>query len=193
MLVECTRCNSRVDAKLIKDYDVLDDKGKVVYSFLQCPGCTGPFLTVHEEDVFGPTVRETLYPTPERPLDPSIPMPLQSALTEARRCLGSGAFTAAAIMCRKTLEGICAEHGLKGAKLVNGLRKLRDKGVIDARLFEWAEALRIAGNAHDVRIEVTKQDATDLLEFTHALLEYLFTFRERFEAFKKRRSAPGVA
>ena len=30
-------------------------------------------------------------------------------------------------------------------------------------------------------------DARDILEFTNALLEYVFTFRDRFEAFKIRR------
>ena len=33
------------------------------------------------------------------------------------------------------------------------------------------------------------EDARDLLEFTKAILEYVYTFRQRFEAFQKRRAA----
>ncbi len=49
------------------------------------------------------------------------------------------------------------------------------------RLFEWADALRIAGNeaAHDVKVTTSKEDARDILELTNALLEYVFTFRDR--------------
>jgi hypothetical protein len=75
--------------------------------------------------------------------------------------------------------------------LVSSLKELKDKGVIENRLFEWADALRISGNeaAHDVTVTISPEDARDILEFTNALLEYVFTFRDKFEEFKKRRSA----
>ena len=57
------------------------------------------------------------------------------------------------------------------------------------RLFNWADALRMQGNeaAHDVNVTISAQDARDLVEFAHALLEYVFTFSEKFEAFQARR------
>jgi hypothetical protein len=66
---------------------------------------------------------------------------------------------------------------------------MKETGVIENRLYEWADALRISGNeaAHDVSTNVSREDAKDILEFTHALLEYVFTFQERFEQFKERR------
>ena len=53
-----------------------------------------------------------------------------------------------------------------------------------------SDALRISGNeaAHDVNVTTSPEDARDILEFTNALLEYVFTFRDKFEEFKKRRS-----
>ncbi len=93
-------------------------------------------------------------------------------------------------MCRKTVEGICKEHGIKDRNLSAGLKSMRDKELIEKRLFEWADVLRVAGNeaAHGVDFTVKADDARDLLDFTSALLEYLFSFREKFEQFKKRRS-----
>lgn len=89
-------------------------------------------------------------------------------------------------MCRKTLEGICAEHGVKGNDLVKSLKDLKDKGIIENRLYEWADALPISGNeaAYDVNATISSEDAQDVLEFTNALLEYIFTFRDKFEELK---------
>ena len=94
-------------------------------------------------------------------------------------------------MCRKTLEGIAKEHGVTSNNLVGALKEMRDKGIIENRLYEWADALRTSGNevAHDVDITISAQDAKDILEFTNALLEYVFTFREKFEKWKARRES----
>ena len=92
-------------------------------------------------------------------------------------------------MCRKTLEALCVEHSIKERNLATALKKANESGLIDGRLAEWAEELRIAGNeaAHDVDKKMSGEDARDLLEFTEAILEYVFTFRDRFERFQRRR------
>lgn len=77
----------------------------------------------------------------------------------------------------------------KRKNLSLSLKKLKDTGVIETQLFEWAEALRNLGNeaAHGVSSIISPQDAKDILEFTEALAEYVFTYRDKFESFKKRR------
>jgi hypothetical protein len=54
---------------------------------------------------------------------------------------------------------------------------------------EWDDALRLAGNeaAHDVNVTISGDDARDMLEFTSAILDYLFSFWDKFERFRKRR------
>jgi hypothetical protein len=91
-------------------------------------------------------------------------------------------------MCRKTLEGLCDAHGVKERSLSARLKALRDNGTIEARLFEWAEALRTLGNeaAHGVGSSISPQDAKDIMEFTEALTEYVFTYRDQFQRFMKR-------
>jgi Domain of unknown function (DUF4145) len=105
-------------------------------------------------------------------------------------CYRVQAFTASAIMCRKTLEGICAAHGVNERNLSASLKKLKDNGMIDERLFEWSDALRVVGNeaAHGVGLSIDQADAKDTLEFTNAILDYIFSYRDRFEQFKKRRA-----
>jgi hypothetical protein len=67
---------------------------------------------------------------------------------------------------------------------------MKEKGDIDERLYEWADMLRDAGNdaAHDVNVTVSETDATDFLEFTNAIVDYLFSYRDRFDKFKARRT-----
>jgi hypothetical protein len=185
MIVECKKCEARVDAKLITTHTV-NDFLESRFHLLICPKCDSAFLIT--EDIMGETV---LFPPNENSVNPNLPKPLQSSYSEALACYKVKSFTATAIMCRKTLEGICVEHEVKGHNLVSSLKELREKGIIESKLYEWADALRISGNeaAHDVNVTVSAEDARDILEFTKALMEYVFTFRDKFEEFKKRRDS----
>jgi hypothetical protein len=188
MILECKNCEALVNAELVASYIRDQDKNwSTTHSMLKCPKCEHPFLT-NEDEFFG---MWCLYPSPDNRVNPNLPKPLQLAYTEALACFKSKAYTATAIMCRKTLEGICVEHGVAERTLVSSLKKLKDKGVIESRLYEWADALRISGNeaAHDVNVTISDEDARDILEFTNALLEYVFTFRDKFEEFKNRRNS----
>jgi len=73
--------------------------------------------------------------------------------------------------------------------LARSLRKMHEQNLIDSRLFEWSDLMRAAGNeaAHGVRLSIQQADAKDILEFTNAIMDYLFSFRDRFEEFKRRR------
>src|ERR1035438_1505377 len=122
-----------------------------------------------------------VYPPQDKRLGRSIPTPIRQSYREAVLCFKTKAFTASAIMCRKTLEGLCVEHGVKAGNLSRSLKELKEKGLIEGRLLEWAEALRNFGNeaAHDVRVTISAQDAKDIIVFTEALLEYVFTYRDQ--------------
>ena len=129
-----------------------------------------------------------VYPPRDRQLGISVPRSIRTAFDEATVCFKAKAYTASAIMCRKTLEGLCDEHGVKEKNLSLSLKKLKGVEVIEARIFEWAETLRTLGNeaVHGVSSAISPQDAKDILEFTEALAEYVFTYRDKFESFQKR-------
>jgi len=131
-----------------------------------------------------------LFPAGDLRVNPNAPRDIQAAFEEACACYRAQAYTASAIMCRKTLEGICDAHAVTERTLAASLKKMKDGGLIDERLFEWSDSLRVAGNeaAHGVGLSIAQPDAKDILEFTNAILDYLFSYRNRFEQFKKRRS-----
>jgi hypothetical protein len=93
-------------------------------------------------------------------------------------------------MSGRTLEGVCKHHSAKSTNLSAGLRELKDKGVIDNRLFKWGEELRKHRNigAHASNEKISKADAKDLLDFVSAICEYVFVLTEKFNKFMERKS-----
>jgi hypothetical protein len=91
-------------------------------------------------------------------------------------------------MCGRALEEICRNFGVKRTTLGPGLRSLRNQGVIDGRLFEWATSLQKSRNfsAHASDRHVSQRDAADLLDFTYAICEYVFVLASKFTEFQKR-------
>jgi len=195
--VRCPNCDVAVPALTAGAFSTRDDADvETEHLLLKCKECASPFLVRRYGYYMGGAIGwaydplTVLYPA-ERSLDASVPKSIAKSYEEAGACAGASAFTACAIMCRRTLEAICAHHGIVQGNLDKKLKKLRDDGVIEKRLFEWADSLRLVGNeaAHDVESEVHKEDARDLLDFTRALVEYIFTFTENFKKFTERRAA----
>ena len=192
MIVDCPNCKALVDATELKHHYIHYDTAPTLrVTFAHCPKCQRAFLGQSMEDFDGYEQAQQIFPPLESRLPAGIPTNIGAAYTEAHKCLRAGAYTAAAVMCRKTLEGVCAEHGFRERSLASSLRAMKEAGAIEARLFEWADALRISGNeaAHGVELTTTAEDASDILDFTNALIEYIFTFRDRFEQFKARRDS----
>lgn len=192
MLLECKRCSAIVDAAVIATYDDHDQaEPEAKWSFCSCPLCDQPMLAVQCDYGDGDESPARVYPPPEkRRLGSGVPLNIQTSFNEAVVCFVAKAYTASAIMCRKTLEGLCDAHGAKKGTLAKRLEKLQEDGVIEAQLFEWAEALRVLGNeaAHGVGSQTSRQDSEDILEFTEALTQYVFTYRDKFKQFKRRRA-----
>lgn len=192
MILNCEQCQSKVKAELVARYDRQADESDYPDSvqLFKCPACTSPILLEVDDVVGEGTEFNTLYPAAVVAASASVPPPIREAFNEAVVCLHARAYTAAAIMCRKSLEAVCVAHNVQSRSLVEGLKRLRENGIIEGRLFNWADALRMQGNeaAHDVTVTTSAQDARDLVEFAHALLEYVFTFTEKFAAFQTRRN-----
>ncbi|WP_219461617.1 DUF4145 domain-containing protein [Nonomuraea rhizosphaerae] len=118
-----------------------------------------------------------------------IPEELRREHQEAQRCFNADAYTATVVMVRRALEGVCSHHNISATNLVRALEEMERQGLIEGRLLEWAQELRVLGNqaAHFTGRPVARQDAQDALELAEALLDYLYLFTGRFNAFKKRR------
>jgi hypothetical protein len=191
MLIECTYCESRVDATELARHDSFDqqnDPSPFRAFLLECPGCKNPLLAGYYPHIEDRPSR--LWPSPDRYISSDIPSIVSTSLEEAERCLKAKAYTACAVMCGRSLEGICRHLKTKAASLAGGLKELVEKKIIDGRLFEWSEALRKQRNiaAHASGEKITGDDAQDLFDFSYAICEYVFVLNAKYEAFVKRQT-----
>jgi len=172
--------------------------------------------TVFEEagaefDKWSDVVR--LYPTPIRIFSSHrIPIIVTNSLIEGDRSLQAGAHTAACVMFGRALEAVCRNllqppppsKGVirrrhpavdlkqsvppKKIMLAQGLRELKEKKLIDERLFDWSQQLKAFRDiaAHPDDASISSQDAEDLQSFVYAIVEYIYDLTDRYEDFKKR-------
>jgi hypothetical protein len=205
--VYCPRCNILVEAKVVArgfggyrsdavtpldevDADYYGDH----YSVALCLRCNCPFLVrVALYGVPGEfetvTDEAVLYPVPAGPKLEGLPASIARSVAQAHRSYSTASYDACAVMCRRALEALCRTLSANGRDLAQRLADLRTNAHIDARLLDWAHGVRLVGNeaAHDVETAVTAEDARDILEFTEALLTYVFTLDAKFRSFEARR------
>ena len=168
-----------------------DDGPAELITLVQCSLCAKAMLAAQGAFHDGWTDPIRLYPPQGAELSWHIPHQLISEHAEARRCFEAHAYTAAVVMVRRTLEGVCIEQGVtKKQPLIKSLEDLAKEGKLDDRLMKWAQELRVLGNqgAHYTGKSVWRDDARDALLFSEALLEYMYTLPTQFEQFRQRRT-----
>jgi hypothetical protein len=204
--VFCMKCNIQTEAKVIahgsgvyhsngeNSFDASDAEYRTeIFYVALCRRCDSPFLI--NQSIFGvpgefETVssEEVLYPTASHlPLD-GVPEPVRRAYEQALHCYSASSFDACTLMCRRCLESLCKALGASTGSLQAKLEGLSKEQIIESRLVEWAHGIRIVGNeaAHDTDAELTIEDARDALDFTEAILMYVFALSNRFAAFSER-------
>jgi hypothetical protein len=88
-----------------------------------------------------------MFPQEVLEFDPSgLPDKVLAAFGEAVTCHAHGAWTAAAMMVRKTLEDLCLDRGAEGATLFKRMEALRDQATLPPALLDGLDALRLLGN-----------------------------------------------
>jgi hypothetical protein len=198
MIIECPYCMSRVTAVKHggrKHYDPREDPFPYEVQVLACPSCNNTLVGLEEEypeeyQDGRPRLATRLWPNPKQNISWHLPEIVKTSLEEADRCISSGAFSACVVMSGRALEGIGVYYKMKSKSLQGILKELKEHDIIDSRLYEWSNELRIIRNigAHATTDKVVKQDAEDVLEFTKAICDYVFILTNKFEEFKKRRN-----
>jgi len=196
MLIECSYCKAKVDAKLLaahEEYDPEIDPLKYKVSLLVCPSCDNSLVGIQEyiqisEDKFKWSESNRVWPSPKKFISFSVPSIVRTSLEEAERCISAGAYTAAVAMCGRALEGICRHFKTTNPYLGGGIKELLEKGIIDKRIYQWSEELHKHRNiaAHAGEHNMSKEDATDLNDFAVAISEYVFILAEKFNNFIER-------
>lgn len=199
LVIDCPICEAKSHGEVLAQHIEFDDLfGQYdCLSLVKCPACNNAAVVLqsdqNEPDApeyrWGPVRR--VWPRPQKRLSQDIPESVRKNVEEAEKCLRAGAYNACAVMCGRALESVSHAFGTKKKVLAGGLQDLRDAGVIDRRLYEWGDALRSERNigAHASNTDITKQDATDLVEFTNAICEYVFVLTARFDRFMERKQS----
>lgn len=190
-VILCPKCGTKATATAEGSYEFPDDNFEVQhYAIVQCEACYCVMFVRHlANENFSRDKATVLWPQIDRTLSKAIPDSLRLEHNEARTCFRNGAYTATVVMVRRTLEGVCTEHNVKNMTLVKALERMKNNELIEGRLLEWAQELRVLGNqgAHFTGKQVPRADAEDALALAEALLDYLYVFSAQFDAFKERR------
>ena len=200
MIVACPTCKAVVDAKQHGEFkrllqDEAGNRGGGAYVVAECPKCGSALFAIQKITVDGDeeyySEAKRLWPSPPSDALPWMPLPVRDALDEAYKCLLGQAYIASVVMSVQAIEGICRHFETKSDKLFNGLKELRDREIIDKKLYEWADELRKHRNwaAHPTGTKFTRLDAEDIFDFARAICEYVFVLTVRFERFKERSMA----
>ena len=201
----CFSCNVQVEAQVLARHalvsggdpvDPMDSLHHVTkFTFAACKRCKDPFVAQQE---FSEVPGEFSVPTddaiqvyPQKHNIPlgSVPTTARRTYLEALHAYRCQLFESCVIMCRKCVEAVCSEYGESKKPLAQRLKRLQDNRIIDQTILQWADGVRIVGNdaAHDLKMEITKTDAKDTLDFTEAVLLYVFVLQSRFSEFQERR------
>jgi hypothetical protein len=183
----------RVKASVVR---VLSGPDGDAFALVECPSCHGPLFGYASPymDELGNWVLDTaerLWPTPAVvEIGPAIPDAARRDIKDAQKCISHGIFSAAAVLCGRALERLIKEKA-GNHMIAKGLVELKAKGVIDQRLFDWAEALRKERNigAHATDEDTTKENAQDILDFTVAIFDYVYTLSDKYEKYIARKQA----
>lgn len=203
--VECPHCYLDVIVEPVTE-PINDIGGHNTYFVALCPHhkdrgrfCK-PFFVVYESLNDCIVAR---YPIPSyewTTYHKSIPDNIRKDCAESMRCLGSKAYKATVMLCRRVIETICYDKlGDKIKKIKDGevklwilIDKLKEEGLITENLRSAAHEIRRLGNygAHfqdDGLDEVEYSEASEVREFTSHLLNELYIIPYKTAEMKSKR------
>lgn len=193
IVIDCPHCAVRVKAEAKSWVGNGED---AAFFLVECPSCGNALFgsSTAGLDQLNNWVWDTaerIWPTPLLvDVGPSIPNAARRDITEAQKCLSHGIYSAAAVLCGRALERLIKEKA--GANTIaKGLAELKKQGIIDERLFNWAEVLRKERNigAHASDEDTTKENAQDIIDFTIAIFDYVYTLSDKYEKYMARKTA----
>lgn len=189
----CPSCrrNGTLEPTRIDDLSIDNGQSPALFGQRLCPN---PDCRCHIFFVMKGRSLLVTYPPERIDFDATaLPPPVINAFEEAITCHSAGAYTAAAIMVRKTLEEMCIDRGASGKNLKEKLTSLGSKIIVPKELIEGADELRLLGNdaAHIEAQAYTKVGADEVsvgIEFAKELLKACYQYTDllaRLRALKK--------
>lgn len=192
IVIDCPHCSVRANASVRGSVHYSESDSSVILA--QCPSCEGALLGTaelfqNEQNDWQYDHAVRVWPAPASvEVSASIPLNARRDIKDAQKCIAHGIYSAAAVLCGKALERLAKEKA-PAKNLAASLDALKTNGVIDERLSLWATALRKERNigAHASDEEISKENAQDVLDFTIAIFEYVYTLSEKYAEFMARK------
>ncbi|MBK9174769.1 MAG: DUF4145 domain-containing protein [Flavobacteriales bacterium] len=124
-------------------------------------------------------------------MSPCVPEAIRACFYEAQQCYQNYHYRAASVLCRAVLELTAKEKGVTQGNLEKKIDKLRELNLLNDDLHLWAHQIRFFGNraAHDLDPGTDHTDAKDALDLVKAILDYVYSLRDKFERFKQNRES----
>jgi hypothetical protein len=205
-IVDCHICKAKVAAiekgsvsQAYQDEESYYPEGeKVMIGF--CPRCKNILVGKadqigfeginDDQDRWSNVIR--VYPNPRKTFQSRrIPRSAKESLSDADLSLQANANIAACVMFGRALEAVCKDAlGTTKITLAKGVDMLKEKGIIDSRLYDWSQQLRafrnLAAHADTDVSSISRRDAEDLQSFVYAIIEYVYDLTDRYNEFKAR-------
>ncbi len=157
--------------------------GHITRYVLTCTACGDHiFLQTRQVDTPDPTEStvETQFPPAGIKPHPDIPNAVAVDLREAAICLSIGAWNAATVMCRRSLQSCAKDKGANSKDdLFDQLQELKDRGLIPDLVYQMADTVRKKGNigAHPGRAPVLNASISEKeARAVFGIVEYVFKY-----------------
>lgn len=157
----------------------------------ECPSCKKCVLMEFDLDNYQKiSSLRKIYPYQlPSPVDARIPELIKKDLEEAKLCFSVGAFNAASVMSRRSIQRACKEKGATKKDLIDQIDELAANKIITEDLKELAHAIRLAGNdgAHPNEISVDEQESKEILELAEQFMEVVFVAPAKVREIREKR------
>lgn len=188
----CPHCGYRVRATAVAGpvCSVLD-----TYAFLicKCPRQLCDAFFVNYDRVNRHVTQVFPYPkTTSTNFHNAIPGSIREDFAEAKRCYFAEAFKGVVVLCRRIMQSIAKDKGIKEEKLYNAIDEMMSKGLITKNLCDAAHEIRHFGNfgAHpqdDQLDNTSRENARLIIELTEDFLRDLYVRPYQIEELSNKR------
>ncbi len=192
-VIFCPRCQRGMQLKEDGSYSEpqhlpTDPPSRLVFG--HCIQCDQPGIVRVTEDGFD-EYSQQLFPRQMKHAEFPLPPKVKESYEEAVLCHEAGAWLATSVMVRRTLEAVGRQFDPTAKRPVEGMKAMKDQGVISEELYQWGEELRFLGNigAHPTDDVITSQDAQEAIDLARAIIETIYDLRPKFQAMRARRLA----
>ena len=191
-LVICPHCGNKTPHKLLhrQDFSVETEENifdECWWAILECSTCRKLSLYKdHWDETRRTWTSKLIYPVPI--IAPTeAPENIQRLFREAV-LVKPFSPSLCTVGIRRCLEAICSDKGATEKTLRAKVGELAAKGILPERLAEMMNSSRIIGNigAHTRSTKVTEDDASVLIDFCSAILEYVYVAPNKIASIQKR-------